>query len=614
LVVTSRGRAGVLAGLVALTAATCLAIGLAATRRPRLTTALTPGPNRTNLDPNTTQPAQNPEPTGRAGAFRDVAAEAGLTTPHFDAADGRFRLVETMGGGGGLIDADGDGWLDLFVAQGALLPADAADDRHAAQLYRNNRDGTFTDIARDAGVAFRGYAQGVAVGDYDGDGDDDLYVSGFNAAALYRNNGNGTFTDVTGSSGLTGRGWATSCAFADLDGDGDLDLYVVRYLADTVDASGRPTVTCNALPGQVGYCPPKAFTPEADSLYRNNGDGTFTEVREESGIAAADGNGLGLAIADLDEDGRLDVFVANDKTPNLLFHNLGGLKFEEVGLTWGAAYNESGDATAGMGVAAGDYDGDGRTDLLVTNFFEEGVTLYRNAAAGRFEVATARARLRLPTRSKLGFGAGFLDFDNDGRLDLFVTNGHVNDVRPLGMPYAMAPQLFHNAGAGRFDDVSAASGDYFRGLWLGRGAAFGDLDNDGDTDVVVTHNTGPPALLHNETVRAGRSLRLTLAAAPRGASKARDRCPVGARVTVHLGPTRLTREVVAGTSYLSRSDPRLLIGLGSSDRADRVEVRWPSGRREAWTDVPGGRPVELYEGEAPRWRETEIGRAGRLAR
>ena len=360
-----------------------------------------------------------------------------------------------------------------------------------------------------AGVAFRGYGEGIAVGDYNGDGLDDLYVSGFNTAALFRNNGDRTFTDATRASGLTGRGWATSCAFADLDGDGDLDLYVVRYLADTVDASGQPTVVCNALPGAVGYCPPVAFPPEPDSLYRNNGDGTFTDISRESGIVD-NGNGLGLAIADFDDDGRLDVFVANDKTPNLLFHNLGGLRFEEVGLPWGVAFDESGAATAGMGVAAGDYDGDGRTDLLVTNFFEEGVTLYRNAAPGRFEAVTARARLKVPTRSKLGFGTGFLDYDNDGRLDLFIANGHVNDVRPVRMPYRMTPQLFHNVGEGRFTDVSGEAGPYFRGLWLGRGAAFGDFDNDGDTDVVVTHNDGPPALLFNKTASIGHALRLTL--------------------------------------------------------------------------------------------------------
>ncbi|MFO0908034.1 MAG: CRTAC1 family protein [Isosphaeraceae bacterium] len=501
-----------------------------------------------------------------------------------------------MGSGVGLFDYDQDGWLDIVVGQGSRIPRDASDGEHHALLYHNNHDGTFREVANEAGVAFRGYAQGVAIGDVDGDGRDDLYLSGFNSCALYHNDGNGRFTDMTDRSGLrsSGRGWSSSCAFADLDGDGDLDLFVVRYLADTVDAQGRPTANCNALPGQIGYCPPRVFAPEPDGLYRNNGDGTFTDVTVESGIAKVDGNGLGLAIADLDDDGRPEIFVANDKTPNLLWHNRGNLKFEEVGLAWGVAYNESGDAMAGMGVAVGDADEDGRIDLIVTNFYEEGVTFYRNTGPGQFEVATARSRLRLPTRSKLGFGTGLVDFDRDGKLDLFITNGHVNDVRPLRMPYQMTPQIFRNEGQGRFLDESRGAGPYFQELWLGRGAAFGDLDNDGDPDIVVSPNTGPPALLRNEANVKNHALQLVLVA--RGPKGQRVLNPVGTRVEWRQGDVRRVRVVAAGTSYLSRSDPRVTIGLGAEAGPSAVEVHWPSGRAEVFKDVAPDRWLELNEG------------------
>ncbi|MFO0890376.1 MAG: FG-GAP-like repeat-containing protein [Isosphaeraceae bacterium] len=522
--------------------------------------------------------------------FRDEHEKAGLTEPHFEAADGRFRLVESMGSGVGLIDHDGDGWLDIFVAQGCPIPLDPKQAKYTSRLYRNRRDGTFADVTAKAGVGFNGYGQGVAVGDYDGDGRLDLYVSGFGPGALYRNLGNGTFRDETARAGVAGGGWATSCAFADLDGDGDLDLYVCHYLADTVDAEGNSSVRCNATPGRIGYCPPDAFQAEPDVLYRNNGDGTFTDVSRESGIASVAGKGLGLVIADLDDDGKLDIFVANDQTPNFLFRNLGGLRFEEAAVRYGVAYSESGQLRSGMGVAAGDYDGDGRLDLLVTNFYEEGDTLYRNVGPGDFQVTTAVARLTAPSRGTLGFGAGFLDADDDGRLDLFVANGHLNDVRPLGMPYRMPPHLFRNDGRSGFRDASAGAGPYFREAWLGRGAAFGDLDNDGGPDIVVTHLGRPPAVLINETTPRGHFLGLSLSPG-RGAGPC-----VGARVTAECGGRRVVRDLVGGTSYLSASDSRILIGLSDHGRVDRLEVRWPSGASQEWRDVQADRWLEATEG------------------
>lgn len=528
--------------------------------------------------------------------FQNTAEPSGLRIHHYSAAHGQFRLIETMGSGVGLVDFDADGHMDILICQGSEIPVDTSESNpeKGTQLYRNKGDGAFENVTAKAGLRFSGFAQGTAVGDYDGDGDDDIFISGFQKSALFENQGNGTFRDVTSQAGLVQSGWATSCAFADFDRDGDLDLYVVRYLADTVDSDGRPTVTCNALPGQIGYCPPLAHRSEPDSLYRNNGDGTFTDIGAEIGLSEMDGNGLGLAIADFDDDGNLDIFVANDKTPCRYYHNLGNMKFEESGLINGLAYNESGEPTAAMGVAVGDADDDGWLDILVTNFYEEGVTFFRNLGKGRFEVATSRTRLKIPTRSQLGFGTGFHDFDNDGNLDLFMTNGHVNDVRPLRMPYQMKPQLFQNQGDGRFQDISNLVGPYFQEKWLGRAAAFGDLNNDGRMDILVTHNEGPPALLINQADdnQQNHVLRLQLVPAQKAGKSV---SPIGSMVRVRLENGRtLLRCLSAGTSYLSSHDSRLLVGIGDEKQAD-LEIRWPDGRSETFAGQPADQPLLLRQ-------------------
>lgn len=559
------------------------------------------GPYKNN-EPGLIPPAADIDKPGTAAAqiariaFEEVGQKAGLEIPHYPAAHGQFRLVETMGSGVGLIDFDRDGKLDIFIGQGAEMPRDQADKAQAAQLYRNKGDGIFEDVASKAGVDFRGFTQGVAVGDYDGDGWDDIYVSGFQTSALYRNRGDGTFEERSEKAGLKNNGWATSAAFADLDRDGDLDLYVVRYLANTVDEAGRPTITCNALPGQIGYCPPLAHSPETDSLYRNNGDGTFTDIGQQIGLSPADGNGLGLAIADFDNDGNLDIFVANDKTPCRFYHNLGGMKFEETGLGWGLALNETGEPTAAMGVAVGDADNDGLLDLLVTNFYEEGATFYRNLGKSSFQVATSRARLKSPTRSRLGFGTGFADFDNDGLLDLFIANGHVNDVRPLRMPYQMPAQLFRNTDGARFEDVSNSAGAYFQKAVLGRGAAFGDFDNDGRVDILVTHNDATLALLKNQPIlgEKNKSLRLRLSPS-KVAGKAVS--PVGSTLKIQVNDRQqIVRQIIAGSSYLSSHDQRLTIGVGPVSQVTAVEIKWPSGKVETWKNLATGKLLELAEG------------------
>lgn len=548
-----------------------------------------------NVRPAPAAAAPKPAPAVVASPFRfrDAADQAGLTTRVENNARGQFRLIETMGTGLALIDVDADGWLDLVMGQGGALPGDAAQAAARTALYRNNRDGTFTDITDESGLDFRGFSQGMAVGDYDGDGHPDLFLAGFERSALFRNNGRGGLVDVTDQAGVAGRGWPTSCAFADLDGDGDLDLYVVHYLADTVDARGEPTVRCDALEGKRGYCPPQAHRPEADVLYRNNGDGTFTDVSESAGLTRAAAPGLGLVIADFDADGMLDLFVANDQAPNQVWRNLGDLRFEEVAHGWGVALGENGETRAGMGVAAADHDGDGLLDLVVTNFYEEPVTLYRQVTPGLFQVTTAQARLAVPSRSVLGFGTGFLDADNDGLLDLFVTNGHINDVRRLGIPYAQPAQLFRNEGGGRFEDVSTGSGAYFEGAWLGRAAALGDLDNDGDMDILVSHLERNLALLLNETQPRGRFIMLELESATR------SRSPIGAVVTARVGGRAITRHVVGGTSYLASHDPRVLIGVGEVDNVDELQIQWPSGRVETHRKVATDTWYRVREGEPP---------------
>ena len=518
--------------------------------------------------------------------FRNIAAQAGFSIPHYPAAHGQFRLFETMGGGAALFDFDNDGLLDLFLCQGVDIPPveSKTEGRKHSLLYRNLGQMKFEECSKKSGVAFDGYAQGAATGDYDGDGDEDLYVSGFQSSALYQNQGNGTFKDVALAAGLQNQGWATSCGFADFDRDGDLDLYVVRYLADTIDQNGNPTVKCSATPNQNGYCPPLAHLSEADSLYRNNGDGTFTDIGASIGLSANDGNGLGLAIADFNGDDLMDIFVANDKTPCKYYQNLGALKFQERGIETGISFNEIGEPTAAMGVATADADNDGWLDILVTNFYEEGVTFFRNTGKGQFEVATSRARLKIPTKSQLGFGTGFYDFNNDGLQDLFITNGHVNDVRPLRMPYQMQPQLFSGQGRLQFLEISQNAGDYFQQKNLGRGAAFGDLNNDGLIDIVVTHNDSAPAILLNEKSEPNHHF-IGLRLIP-SKINGKSVSPIGTSVVATLkNQSKLYRYLHSGGSYLSAHDHRIFIGCGNAE-IEQISIKWPDGKSQIMKNLP----------------------------
>jgi hypothetical protein len=518
--------------------------------------------------------------------FRDDAEAAGLRFAFINGETPLRQLPETMSGGVGLLDYDGDGWLDVYGTQGGPFPPP---DSHAAgdRLFRNQGDGTFCDVTERAGISrfARGYGHGVAVGDYDGDGHPDLFITRWRAYALYRNQGDGTFRDVTQSAGLDGdRDWPTSAAFADFDGDGDLDLYVCHYAKwDTT----RPEI-CRDLETDVYiYCTPRKFPALADHVFRNDG-GRFVDITAEARIVDSDGRGLGVVTADFDGDGKLDIFVANDQTANYLFRNLGGFRFEEVGERTGVASNAEGGYHAGMGVACGDFDGDGRPDIAVTNFYGESTTLYRNLGGGLFGDETAAAGIAFPTRYLLGFGAAFLDANNDGVLDLITANGHLHPLP--NAPYKMPAQLFLGW-RGRFREATAARGSALSQPRLGRALAVGDLDNDGRVDAVLIDHKGPLAYLHNRTADAGHFVVLRL----EGSGSNRD--AVGAQVVVRAGGRSQFAWRTGGGSYQSASDSRLHFGLGAATGIERIHVTWPSGRVQEFHDLAADHGYCLREGE-----------------
>ena len=537
---------------------------------------------------------RRPGPTGGATeavivpTFTDDAEAVGLRFTYESGSSVLRQLPEQSGGGVGLLDYDGDGWLDVYCVQGGPFPPRSSRPPPGDQLFRNRGDGTFEDATRSAGLAGlpRGYGHGVAVGDYDNDGDPDLFVTRWGRYALLRNNGDGTFVDLTGPAGLGGpRVWPTSAAFADLDGDGDLDLYVCHYLRWDADS---PRTCRNPSTGAYLICNPTDFEAEPDHLFRNDG-GRFVDISAEAGIIDREGRGYGVVAADLDDDRRLDLYVANDLTANALYRNLGGMRFEEVGHESGVAGNVSGGYQAGMGVAAGDLDGDGRIDLAVTNFFGESTTFYRNLGGGHFGDHTALVGLVASSRGLLGFGIAFLDANCDGRLDLVTANGHVNDLRP-NYPYRMPAQLLLGGPAGRLTDVSDRAGAPWLVPRMGRGLAAGDLDNDGRQDLLILSHDQPLAYLHNRT-SGGRSLVLRL----EGAGAGRE--AIGARVAVRAGGRRLVAWRTGGGSFQSASDPRLHFGLGDAEVVDDVDVAWPSGRVGRYHHLRTDAGYLLREGE-----------------
>ena len=534
--------------------------------------------------------------------FKEVAAETGLQFRHFTGATGEFFMPEIMGSGVALFDFDGDGDLDVYLPQGTrldvtkpeLFPPPAGQER-VHRLFRNELKEAgrlrFTDVTERAGVGHNGYGMGTATGDYDNDGDLDLYVTNFGHNVLYRNNGNGTFADVTSAAGVDDERWSASAAFLDYDRDGDLDLFVANY----IDFSTKGNKNCFASTGERDYCTPSIYRPVPARLFRNEGGEKFVDLTLASGIGSAFGPGLGVACADFNADGWLDIYVANDGAANILWMNKRDGTFEEVGLMSGAAYAVDGVARAGMGIASGDFDNDADEDLIVTNLRREGSTLYRNEGKGLFRDATAEFGLAQSSFLSTGFGAGWFDYDNDGRLDLFTANGAVTLLETQkGTPYPFAQrnQLFHNQGPARkFAETTAAAGPAFERAEVSRGAAFGDIDNDGDIDIVVSNNNGPARLLRNENGSRSHWLQVRL----QGVKD--NRSGLGARVAVlRKGMPPLWRRCGTDGSYLSSSDATVHFGLGASSALEAVEVHWLNGGREVWTGIKADILVTLRQG------------------
>ena len=521
--------------------------------------------------------------------FTDVTSQAGITFKHVASPEKKY-IVESMSGGAAFFDYDNDGDLDIYLVNSLTVDLVKSKGRTKSDLYRNDGNGKFTEVAAKAGVSDIGWGMGVAIGDYNNDGFEDLYVTCLGPDRLFKNNGNGTFTDVTDKAGVSDRRWSTGASFLDYDRDGDLDLFVVNYV--DFDINNLPEFgqgqTCQykSIPVQCG---PRGLKGAGDSLFRNNGNGTFTDVSKQAGVADPDGfYGLGVLTSDFDDDGLIDIFVANDSTPNFHYRNNGDGTFKEIGFTAGTAVNENGSEQGSMGVTAGDYDHDGRFDIFITNFADEYNTLYHNDAPNSFTDLSYAAKVAPVSLPHVGWGTKFFDYDNDGWIDIFVANGHVYPQ----LPSYRQPRLLHrNNRDGKFTEVSAEFGAILTETRASRGVAFGDIDNDGDVDLLVADLDGPPQLLRNENGNANNSILIKTVGVKS------NRSGIGARVKVVSGDLTQVDEVRSGDSYISQSDMRLHFGLEKRTKVDLIEVRWPSGAVDKITGAGANRIIVVKEGQ-----------------
>jgi enediyne biosynthesis protein E4 len=538
-------------------------------------------------------PAHLFDAISEAEFFTEVpASSSGISWVHVAGQSAEMYMPETVGPGCAFLDYDNDGWMDIYLVNSG--PCDffppATPLRNA--LYRNNRDGTFTDVTAKAGVPGNAYGMGVAVGDYDADGFPDLFVTQYPRSILYHNNGDGTFTDVTEKAGVASPGWATSAVWFDYDNDGRLDLFVCRF----VDFSKAKNIYCGyGAANKRWYCKPNVYTPMPCWLYRNNGDGTFRDVSKESGIAKSLAKAWGVVAADINNDGWIDLFVGNDTVPNFLFANRGKGRFEEIGGLAGVAFSNFGLARSGMGVDAADYDQDGWLDLAVTNVDHESYSLYHNSKDESFIDAAYSTGIAATTKLMSGWGAKFFDFDNDGNLDLIISNGHPDTMveqRMQEVNYKEPMLLFHNTGAG-FQNVSEHAGRIFKRNLAARGLAIGDFDNDGAVDVLVAVNDGAPVLLRNTSAMQNHWLGIRLI------GKTANIDAIGAKVTYQTGDLQRHVFKVGGGSYLSSHDPRMVLGLGTRRKMDWLEVKWPkpSDKTSRFTDLPMDRYITITEGQ-----------------